>query len=91
MANNTKGNPWILDTAASIQTTPVTILCMEWFPNASNDDLTILDVGGNTIWDRDALAGGTAGTEKFEPSRPFKANGFNLSVIDGGTLYVYIK
>ena len=91
MANNTKGNPWVLDTAAVIKTTPTTILGMEWFPNAADDDLTILDVGGNTIWDRDALTGGTAGSEKFTPAGKFKANGFNLSVIDGGTLYVYLK
>ena len=87
--NNTTGNPWVLDTAASIKTTPVKILRMEWIPNAAADDLTIIDVSGNTIWDRDALTGGTPGIEIF--NGPFRSNGFNLSVIDGGTLYVYIK
>ena len=91
MANNTAGNPWVLDTAASIKTTPVRILFMEWIPNAAANDLTIIDVSGNTIWDRDALAGGTPGIEAFVPPEMYTANGFNLSVIDGGTLYVYIK
>ena len=90
MANNTKGNPWVLDMAGSIKTSWVTINWMFWIPNAASDDLTILDVGGNTIWDVDALTGGIAGKEEFHLSKPYKANGFNLSVIDGGTLYVYI-
>ena len=88
MANNISGNPWILDTAESIKTTPVKILYMEWVPNAAADDLTIVDVVGNVIWDRDALAGGTPGIETF-PN--YRSNGFNLSVIDGGKLYVYIQ
>lgn len=91
MANNTTGNPWILDTAGVITTQPVNVITMEWVPNAADDDLTINDTSGNVIWDRDALTGGTAGMEKFGPSKFFRANGFNLSVIDGGTLYVYVK
>ena len=91
MSNDTTGNPWVLDTAASIKTTPVKITYMYWVPNAAANDLTIISVSGGTIWDMDALTGGTPGIEKFDPQDPYKANGFNLSVIDGGTLYVYIK
>ena len=91
MANNTTGNPWVLDTAANITTGKVKIIYMEWVPNAAANDLTIIDKAGNTIWDRDALTGGTAGMEKFQPPTGFRANGFNLSVIDGGTLYVYVE
>jgi len=91
MANNTTGNPWVLTDAASIKTTPIKIVFMEWIPNAEADDLTILDVGGNTIWDKDALGGGTAATERFAPGKAVKRNGFNLSVIDGGTLYVHVE
>ncbi len=90
MANNINGNPWILDSAAVIKTTPVNINTMEWIPNATSDNLTILDNAGNEFWDVDALTGGTAGKETFKLSRPIKVNGFNLSVIDGGTLRVYI-
>lgn len=89
MPNNTTGNPWVLDTAAVITTNPLRIIYMEWIPNAAADDLTILDTGGNIIWDVDALTGGTAGKEIFAPSKAYVSNGFNLSVIDGGTLYVY--
>jgi len=89
MANNTTGNPWVLDTAATISINPVPINYMEWVPGDAGDDLTITDIGGNTIWDRDALTGGNAGMEFFNPARAYKSNGFILSVIDGGTLYVY--
>ena len=89
MANNKKGNPWILTDAENITSNPQKINYMEWIPNAAADDLTILDCAGNTIWDVDAIAPGTAGKEKFDPGEIYIANGFNLSVIDGGTLYVY--
>jgi hypothetical protein len=90
MANNLTGNPLVVDTAAALISGMATILAMEWIPNAAADDLTVTDGTGKTIWDVDALTGGTAGKEKFPLDR-FVCTGLTVSVIDGGTLYVYIK
>lgn len=89
MANDSTSNPWVLDTAAVIRTGPVKIKKMIYKPSASADDMTIIDNGGKTIWDVNALAAAEAGNEEFTID-DYVANGFNLSVIDGGTLYVYI-
>ena len=90
MANDTTANPWVLDTAGVISTGLVTILEMLYKPSAAADDLTVLDNGGKTIWDVNALAAAEVGNETFSVPG-YTANGFNLSVIDGGTLYVWIK
>ena len=89
MANNINGNPWVIDTAAVIMTDPVHVKRMTWQEPTAADDLTIVDNAGGTIWDENALAGG-AGIA-YDKEVGILANGFNLSVIDGGTLYVYIR
>lgn len=90
MANNTTGRVWEIDTAAEIITNGmVKVIRMEWHPAAANNDLTIKDYAGTTIWDVDALAEAPAGVEVWD-SGPVSFRGFNVSVIDGGTLYVTI-
>ena len=89
MANDLTGNPWVIDTAAVITTGPATVLKSEWQEPTAADDLTILDNGGNTIYDDNAIAGGSG--IRLEVKIAGQMNGFNVSVIDGGTLYVYVK
>jgi len=91
MANAYTGNPWILDEAATIKTSGVSIQKMEWIPNAAADDLTVKDGAALIVWDVDALTGGTAGKEVIDFPGVLHINGFELDTIDGGTLYVYIK
>lgn len=91
MANDITKNPWVLDTAADITAEKIVITKMVWKPNAAANDLTVLDHEGGTKWDVDALAAAPAGNEFFDIAEPMVFYGFNLSVIDGGTLYVYFK
>ena len=90
MANNLTGNPWVIDTAAVITTGPVRVVSAEWQEPTAGNDLTILDNSGNTIYDDNAIAGGS-GIRLEVKIADTLFNGFNVSVIDGGTLYVYIK
>ena len=90
MANNLTGNPWIIDTADTITTGPVYVVSAEWQEPTAADDLTIVDNSGNTIYDDNAIAGGT-GIRLEVKLGGAVYNGFIVSVIDGGTLYVYIR
>ena len=90
MANNLTGNPWIIDTAATITTGLVTVTAAEWQEPTAADDLTITDNAGNTIYDDNAVAGGTGIRLEVKIANT-QFNGFIVSVIDGGTLYVYHK
>ncbi len=92
MANVFAQNHWVLDTAVDATPDRIWIRKLRWVPSASADDLTILDKHDETIWDVDALAGGSAGTEELDfGSGGHSFPGFNLSVIDGGLLYVYFR
>ena len=90
MANNLTGNPWLITDAATITTGPVTVISAEWQEPTAADDLTIVDNSGNTIYDDNAIAGGS-GIRLEVKIGGATYNGFIVSVIDGGTLYVYIK
>lgn len=90
MANVYTGNPWILDTAATIKTKDhnVTITRMAFFAYAASDDLSVTDAAGNPIWKTRAAAPGTnyedyAGVI-FEPPKPVTFSGFILETIDNG-------
>ena len=96
MANDLTGNPWIIDTAFDSTEIadwngPVRVQLMRWQEPTADDDLTITDNSGTTIFDENALAGGTGiSTEWGFGGNGVVFNGFNVTVIDGGTLYVYI-
>lgn len=93
MANDLTKNPWIIDTAGatSTWTGPVHIRQMEWVPAAAGDDLTVTDKNGNTIWSvTNALADGVAGKESIDLRGRTPWQGFIVSAIGGGTLYVYL-
>lgn len=94
MANQATGNPWILDTAGIITYNPVTILKMEWHPNAAADSLEVRHANGQAvIFKWTALAGGTPGVKTWDaPDGGFRANGFDLeSVGTSCTLYVWVR
>ena len=92
MANDTTGNPWKLDTAAVIQTKPVTIKAMVWTPTADGDDIDIQSNDGSEIWSFKAIAGTTNEEIAYEwPGKDITFQGFNLVTIDAGTLKVYIE
>ena len=97
MSNSTAGNPWILDTAATITAagTKVIVNKMLWFPAAADDDLIVHDGNANIKWKVRATAGApnheSFGAERFDGPEEF--DGFILNTIEGdagGTLYVYL-
>lgn len=93
MANDLTKNPWVLDTAGATSTFtgPVYINRMRFVPAAAGDDLTVTDKNGNTIWQlTNVLADGIAGSEEIDLRGNPPYQGFILSVIGGGTLYVWI-
>ena len=92
MSNVSVGNPWILDTAETIRTTPVKVTKMVCKPQASGNDITVTDGAGRTMWDVDALAAAPAGEVEIDFGEGIWFPGFIVSVIDGtSTLTVYIK
>lgn len=93
MANDLTKNPWVIDTvgATSQFIGPVYINSMRWVPTAAGDDITVTDKNGNTIWTvTNALTGGVAGTLSIDLRDQPPYQGFIVSAMGGGTLYVYV-
>ena len=93
MANDLTKNPWVLDTASStsIWDGPVYINKIDWVPAAANDDLVITDKNGGPIWSvTNALTGGRAGLESQDLRGNPPYQGFIISTLGGGTVYVYV-
>ncbi len=94
MSNETTGNPWVLDTAAVIKTTPVKVKSMEWRPvTASGDDLSVTDNSGHEIWTEKAIAVDSDGMISYvwpQNGEGLSCGGFTLTTIDSGTLRVWI-
>lgn len=93
MANSSTGNPWKLDTAATIKTGPVKILAMEWRATATGDDLLVSDNAGNEIWSEKAIAGDSSEQIPLQwplNGKGLSCSGFVLTTIDAGTLRVWI-
>ena len=91
MANATAGNPWKLDTAAVISTRPVVITKLLWKdPTTDEHDIDCQANDGSEIWTFKAIASGTGITYETDFGAEGQTfSGFNLAVIDSGTLYVY--
>jgi hypothetical protein len=89
MANVTTGNPWLLDTAATIKTKEqlVKVRKFLFFASAASDDVNVTDAAGNSVFAARAAAAGTnyedyAGvSETYDP--PLEMNGFIVATIDG--------
>jgi hypothetical protein len=91
MANSLTGNVWKCDTAASLITTPLRVSKFVWTPAASGDDISVLDNGGNEIWTYKAIAGDTTQNIPYDFMIDGSLNGINLSTLDSGTFWVYLK
>ena len=90
MANDITGNPWILDTAGSVTTSPFKCQYLKWTPTTDGDDLLIVDNAGNTVWSLKAIAADSnQGIDYKEPIEGV-INGLSITTIDNGTLYVYL-
>jgi hypothetical protein len=88
MSNDLTRRPWAIDTAAVISTAGVRVQKLRWVGMAGDDDLTIEDANGEVVFDHDA-------SNAYPQESDFGAggydfNGFEVAVIDGGVLYVYV-
>ena len=91
MANDSTGNPWKLDTAATISTSPVFVKYMRWTPTTDGDDLLVVNNAGDYVWSIKAIAADSNQAIDYKEEINGWVNGFIITTIDNGTLYVHIK
>ena len=86
MANTFKEHHWLLDTAAVI-TTDVVEGVIRWVSPTANagDQVVITDKNGDMVWESVATGANYVEETPFSLS----ANGFELTTIDSGRVYVY--
>jgi hypothetical protein len=89
MANVQTGNPWVLD---SVMAAPylgeIWIEALAWTDQvAAGDQITAVDQNGNLVFDAKAQAANAYQTI----AKPGRVNGFRLTAITSGKLFVYIK
>jgi len=91
MANELNGNPWLVDTAATITTSNVFVKRMVWTPTTDGDDILVESNDGSNLWSYKAVAGDAS--EQIAYSREFdcNVNGITVTTIDNGTLYIYVR
>jgi hypothetical protein len=92
MANSIVGNPWKLDTAGVIKTSPVVIKKMVWRgPTTDADDLDVQSNDGSEIWTQTCIASDASIEYERDFGEGMTFSGFNLVTIDSGALYVFIQ
>ena len=91
MANDTTGSVWTLDTPGVITAAPVYVRKIRWTPTTSGHDILIVDNGSANVWKLKALAGNADQAIEYEREINGYVNGFNLSTLDSGTVYVDVK
>jgi len=90
MANDTNANPMLLDTAATITTSPVMIKEMRWRGiTAGADDLVVSETPGNAVATKKGSDAG-AGDSVLIWDQPKPMVGFVLTTIDSGVLEVWV-
>lgn len=92
MANAYGPREWVLDTTGTISTEAIRVKKMEWVANAAGDDLLVSNSAGDKIWEvTNALASGLAGKESIDyGDSGHQVEGFVLTTLGGGTLYVWL-
>jgi tetrahydromethanopterin S-methyltransferase subunit H len=90
MANDITGNPWILDIAGSVTTSPFKCNYLQWTPTTDGDDLLVVDNAGNTVWPLKAIAADANQGISYEKRIDGSINGLSITTIDNGTLYVHL-
>ena len=92
MVNAYGPREWVIDSTGSVTVDKVRVQRMEWIPNAAADDLLVSNTAGDKIWEvTNAIAGAIPGKEEIEfGSRGKDVEGFVVTTLGGGTLYVHI-
>jgi hypothetical protein len=91
MANQTTANPWRLDTPATITTDRVRVAKLRWVAEGASagDNVVVSDSAGRVFWE--AVASGanqTSESDQFH-GRAGDVEGFVLTTIQAGHLYVH--
>lgn len=81
------GNPWIVDTAATLTTERVRLLGFRWVgATAAAESCVVTDGAGVVIWESIAAGDNYVESDLFPAARTYK--GLIVATIDSGTLYV---
>ena len=93
MANSTKTNPLVLDTAGVVLTGPVSIRAIRVIYGADDDDVSLSDSKGNSVFLGKATHIESAGnSESLTIPGCIKVDGLTATTIDSGSkVYVYLK
>ena len=86
MANDTSRKPWSLDTAAVITADRIRVQSLRWVVDTgtAGDNLKLEDANGEQVWESIAVTADFVDADY--PYADFE--GFEVSVIDSGILYV---
>ena len=89
MANNSRINPMLADTASNSRlvsdTTPIMITAIIVKPSNATWAVTIRDGAGNNIFDANQIGGPIT----FSPSVPFLTTGLVINTLTAATVYIY--
>lgn len=92
MANDTTQSPWILDTAATIDSSSneVRIKRLKWVGGTTAGHTCVIQNGAGTrnVWEDVAPAANYVASEEFG-DKGLLTYGFKLTTIASGKLYVY--
>ena len=91
MANDTSRNPWSIDTASATDLTTdwVNVRNLQWIgASAAAQECVVTDQNGQVIWRRLAQGANQDFETEFQGKYGRPINGFRVSTLGGGTLYV---
>lgn len=94
MANSLGGNVWALDTASATPITTDRVRCnLRWVGSTTAGHLcTVKDNAGRTVWSSAAAGANNVESDLLNanPRAPLNVDGFALTAIGSGILYVEI-
>ena len=96
MANKFNAMTWLVDTAGatSLYSGPCYIGRISWHPTAAGQKLIVQNSLGHVMWQVDSVAAGNDSSVGIldwpNPEHKIPWDGFNVSQIDGGILYVTV-
>lgn len=81
------GNPWMIDTAATLTTDRIRVLGFRWVhADTACDTCVVTDGAGVTIWESVCAGANYVESDTFPAPRAYK--GLIVATIDSGRLYV---
>jgi hypothetical protein len=90
MANTLTGRMWVLDTAEAVTTEAVKVKSIRWVSESASagHNVVISDSDGKVLWEATAPGANQGESEIIEN---WWKNGFTLTTLDSGKVYVAIE